>query len=239
MCTTCDRAALGRRGFLALAGMAAVAGAAGLRPRPARASGAATHLSPDEALEKLKAGNARYVADADVCAAHLTQQRASVAGGQAPWASILSCADSRVPPELVFGGLGLGELFVMRNAGNLTDTDVLGTLEYGAEHLGVPLIVVMGHQSCGAVGAACDVVANGTTFPGSIGPMIAPIVAVAGKTKSEPGDFVTNTIKASARHTAAALPGRSEIVAHLVKAGKVKIVPAYYHLDTGAVDFLA
>ena len=235
MCRDCERTTFGRRGFLALAGMA---GVAALLPAPARASGAATHLSPDEALEKLTAGNARYVADAEVCAAHLKEQRASVAGGQAPWASVLSCADSRVPPELVFGGLGLGELFVMRNAGNLTDTDVLGTLEYGADHLGVPLIVVMGHQSCGAVGAACEVVTKGTTFPGSIGPMIAPIVAVAEKTKGEPGDFVTNTIKASARHTAAALPGRSEIVAGLVKAGKVKIVPAYYDLDSGKVEFL-
>ncbi|MGH2340268.1 carbonic anhydrase [Segnochrobactraceae bacterium EtOH-i3] len=235
MCRDCERTTFGRRGFLALAGMA---GIAALLPAPARASGAATHLSPDEALEKLTAGNARYVADAEVCAAHLKEQRASVAGGQAPWASVLSCADSRVPPELVFGGLGLGELFVMRNAGNLTDTDVLGTLEYGADHLGVPLIVVMGHQRCGAVAAACDVVKNGTTFPGSIGPMIAPIVSVARTTKDEPGDFVTNTIKASARHTAAALPGRSEIVAGLVKAGKVKIVPAYYDLDSGKVEFL-
>jgi carbonic anhydrase len=81
-----------------------------------------------------------------------------------------------VPPELVFGGRGLGELFVARNAGNLADTGIIGTLEYGAAVLGSPLIVVLGHSACGAVKAACEVVTDNATFPGSIGPMIDPIV---------------------------------------------------------------
>ena len=238
MCKLCNPGPVGRRGFLALAGLATLATATGLAARPARASAAATRISPDAALEKLKAGNARFVADAEVCAADLKQQRASVAGGQAPWAAILSCADSRLPPELVFGGAGLGELFVSRNAGNLADTDVLGTLEYGTEHLGIPLVVVMGHQRCGAVAAACEAVAKGTVFPGSIGPMIAPIMTVAEAVRSAPGDFLTNTIQENARRTAAAIPGKSEIIAHLVHEEKVRIVPAYYELDSGAVTFL-
>lgn len=239
MCELCNPGPIGRRGFLALAGLATLATATGLGVQSSRAFAGTARVSPEEALEKLKAGNARFVADAEVCAADLKQQRASVAGGQAPWAAILSCADSRLPPELVFGGAGLGALFVSRNAGNLADTDVLGTLEYGTEHLGVPLIVVMGHQRCGAVAAACEAVAKGTVFPGSIGPMIAPIMTVATAVKNEPGDFLTNTIQESARRTAAAIPKNSTIIAHLVHEEKVRIVPAYYELDSGAVTFLS
>lgn len=239
MCDLCNPGQLGRRSFLALTGLATLATATGLGVQSSHASAGAARISSEEALEKLKAGNARFVADAEVCAADLKQQRASVAGGQAPWAAILSCADSRLPPELVFGGAGLGALFVSRNAGNLADTDVLGTLEYGTEHLGVPLIVVMGHQRCGAVAAACEAVAKGVTFPGSIGPMIAPIMTVAEAVKSAPGDFVTNTIQESARRTAAAIPKNSGIIAHLVHEEKVRIVPAYYELDSGAVTFLS
>jgi carbonic anhydrase len=102
-----------------------------------------------------------------------------VAEAQSPWASIVRCADSRVLPELVFGGLGLGELFVARNAGNLADTATIGTIECGAAVLGSPLIVVMGHSHCGAVHAACDVVTQNATFPGSIRPMIDPIIPAA------------------------------------------------------------
>ena len=104
----------------------------------------------------------------------LAKRRGELAGHQAPWATIVGCSDSRVPPELLFGGLGLGELFVARNAGNLADTATVGTLEYGAAVLGSPLIVVLGHSSCGAVKAACEVVTSNATFPGSIGPMIDP-----------------------------------------------------------------
>ena len=238
MCEICERTASSRRRFLGLAGAAALA-AAGLGPRAAMAAGAVTTLAPDEALTKLGQGNDRFVADAQVCSADLSGQRGRVASGQAPWATVLSCADSRVPPELVFGGLGLGELFVVRNAGNLIDTDVLGTIEYGAEHLGSPLIVVMGHQRCGAVSAACDVATKHTKFPGSIGPMLAPIVPIAKAAKKQPGDFVTNAVRENARRTAAAIPHRSPIVAHLAAAGKVKIVSAYYELDSGKVEFLA
>ncbi len=240
MCEDCRRARLGRRAFLGLAGAAVAAVATGFTAAPVRAAGGPrTDLTADRALEKLTQGNARYVSDAQVCAADLGGQRAHVTGGQAPWATVLSCADSRVPPELLFGGLGLGELFVARNAGNLADTGVLGTLEYGAAVLGVPLIVVLGHQKCGAVAAACDVATKNATFPGSIGPMIEPIVPAALAVKDAGGDLVTNAVKENARRTVARILESSPIVAGLVKSGNVKVVPAFYELDSGKVSFLA
>lgn len=241
MCEKCISAGLGRRAFLGLAGAAAaVAATSAFRATPAAAAGGPkTELTADQALEKLKAGNARYVSDAQVCAADLGGQRHHVAGGQAPWATLVSCADSRVPPELLFGGLGLGELFVTRNAGNLVDTSVLGTLEYGAAVLGSPLIVVMGHQRCGAVAAACDVALKNASFPGSIGPMIEPIVPAALAVKDTQGDLVTNAVKESAKRTVARILEHSTIIAGLVKDGKVKVVSAYYDLDSGRVEFSA
>ncbi|MEJ1158027.1 carbonic anhydrase [Prosthecomicrobium sp. N25] len=220
-------------------GLAAVAAGVGLSLGPAAAAdGAGTSLTPDQALTRLQDGNARFVANAQLCAADLNAQRGAVAKGQAPWATIVSCADSRVPPELVFGGLGLGELFITRNAGNLVDTAVLGTIEYGAAVLGSPLIVVLGHSKCGAVAAACDVVVKNATFPGSIGPMIEPIVPAALAVRDKGGDFVDAAVRESAIRTAARLPARSSVVADLVAKGKVKIVSARYDLDSGKVEFL-
>ena len=126
-------------------------------------------MTADQALANLKSGNDKYVKGPEVCAADLAKRRTGVATSQTPWATIVSCADSRVPPELLFGGLGVGELFVARNAGNMAvDSATMGTIEYGAAVLGVPLIVVLGHERCGAVVAACDVVTKKATFPGSI-----------------------------------------------------------------------
>ena len=168
----------------------------------------------------------------------LAKRRADVAGHQSPWATIVGCSDSRVPPELLFGGLGLGELFVARNAGNIVDTATMGTVEYGAEVLGAPLLVVLGHEKCGAVAAACDVVIKNAKFPGSIGPMVRPIVPAATAMRGKPGDFVDNTVRESARRTAQRLAVASPILAKLVKEGKLKIVAARYDLDDGKVEYL-
>ncbi len=157
---------------------------------------------------------------------------------QAPWTTIITCSDSRVPPELLFGGLGLGEIFVGRNAGNMVDTATMGTIEYGAEHLGIPLIVVMGHERCGAVAAACAVVEKHEKFPGSIGPMVNAIVPAAKAVRGQPGDFVDNTVRESAKRTAAKVATKSEIVSRLIKAKKVKVMAARYDLDNGRVEFL-
>jgi carbonic anhydrase len=219
--------------------VAGVAAAALIGTRGAFAAGAATTVTTDEALAQLKTGNQKYVSAPEICTADLSAQRELIAKAQAPWAAILTCADSRVPPELLFGGLGLGELFVARNAGNMADTATMGTLEYGVAELGVPLVVVMGHERCGAVAAACEVVTKGTKFPGSIGPMIEAIVPAAKAERGKAGDFLDNTIRESARRTAIKIATKSPIVAKFVKDKKVRVVAAHYKLDDGGVEFLS
>ena len=199
---------------------------------------AKTSLSADDALAKLKAGNQKFVSSPQLCAAELTNNRTAVAKGQSPWATILTCADSRVSPELIFGGVGLGELFVCRNAGNVADTAVMGTIEYGAEHLGSPLVVVMGHSRCGAVQAACDVVEKDAKLPGSIKPMVDAIVPAAKAMKGKSGNFVDLSVRENARLNAEKVKAESDIVKELAHEGKVKIIYARYDLDTGVVDFL-
>lgn len=236
MCNLCPDTGTSRRRFLASASAGILTG---LVAGPAlAASGATTHVTPDEALAKLIEGNARYVDSPEVCTVDVNLRRELVASSQAPWATIVSCADSRVPPELLFGGLGVGELFVARNAGNMADTATMGTIEYGSGVLGVPLIVVLGHERCGAVAAACEVVTKKTKFPGSIGPMVQAIVPAAKATASKGGDHVDNTVRESALRTAHQIATRSPIVSALVKAGKVKVVAARYDLDDGLVTFL-
>jgi Carbonic anhydrase len=125
MCIACSTFVPNRRRFLSLAA-AGVAAASVLGARSAFAAGATTSVTADEALARLKAGNEKYISAPQVCAVDLLKHREDVAKGQTPWAAILSCADSRVPPELLFGGLGVGELFIARNAGNMADTATMG-----------------------------------------------------------------------------------------------------------------
>jgi len=238
MCGICERQAMGRRAFLAGLGLAAGSALFGIVEASA-AGGPTTSVTADQALAKLKSGNEKYVTAPEVCAADLAQRRAGVAQSQTPWATIVSCSDSRVPPELLFGGLGVGDLFVARNAGNMVDTATMGTIEYGVAVLGAPLVVVLGHERCGAVVAACDVVTKNATFPGSIGPMVKPIVPAARAVKGQPGDFVDNAVRESARRTAIQIATKSKIVAASIKAGKVKVVAARYDLDEGKVEYLS
>jgi len=229
MCENC--ATWTRRGLL---GLAAGAGASMLSGGAARAGG----VKPDEALARLKAGNSKYVAAPQLCEIDPAAARAKVAKTQAPWATILTCSDSRVTPEIIFGGVDPGELFVARNAGNIADIDVVGSMEYAAEHLSVPLIVVMGHQRCGAVSAACDVAAKDAKFPGAIGRMLESIVPAALNVKGREGDFVDNAVRENARRNAIMIRANSEIIAGMEKEGKVKIAYARFDLETGVVDFL-
>jgi carbonic anhydrase len=239
MCSNCENEGIGRRKLLKFgaAGMVAL-GLGGVSRQARAAEGVASSLSPEEALAKLKSGNDRYVSNPKLCSINLAEQRSAVAVHQAPWATIIGCADSRVPPELIFGGHGVGELFVARNAGNLVDTGALGTVEYGAAVLGSPLIVVLAHTSCGAVKSACDVVTKNATYPGAIGQMIEPIVPAALAVRSSAGDFVNNAAKESAKRTAARLTSASTLITGLVGAGKLKITAAIYDLKTGVVTYL-
>ena len=239
MCINCGSDGIGRRDLMKFGAAAAIALAAGGVSPAARAAEATTGaLSPADALAALKSGNERFVSHPELCSVDLAQSRSDVAGGQAPWATIISCADSRVPPELIFGGHGVGELFVSRDAGNLVDTATLGTVEFGAAVLGSPLIVVLAHTACGAVKAACDVVTKNATFPGAIGRMIEPIVPAALAVRNDPGDFTNNAAKESAKRTAGRLTAASTLIADLVNTGKVKIVAAIYDLQTGVVSYL-
>ncbi len=239
MCSNCENEGIGRRKLLTAGAAGVVAlGLGGLSWQARAAEGAASKLSPGEALAKLKSGNARYVSHPKLCSIDLAEQRGAVTTHQAPWASIISCADSRVPPELIFGGHGIGQLFVARNAGNLVDTATLGTVEYGAAVLGSPLIVVLAHTNCGAVKAACDIVTKNATYPGAIGPMIEPIVPAAIAVQKSSGDFVDNAAKESAKRTAARLSSASSLISGLVSAEKLKITAAIYDLKTGVVTYL-
>ena len=166
----------------------------------------------------------------------LAKRRAEVAGGQAPWAIIVGCSDSRVPPELLFGGLGLGELFVARNAGNMVDTATMGTIEYGAEHLGAPLVVVLGHESCGAVAAACDVLIKNAKLDGLHGPHGPADRRQRGHELAKSGDCDDNTVTrechADGEEGLPREPGPGAL-----KKRKLKIVAARYDLDNGKVEY--
>lgn len=224
----------GRRAFLAFA----VAGSYTARARAVGPPPTTPRVDAAQALERLKAGNAAYVKAPALCATRLQEQRAELATHQAPWAMVLCCADSRVPPELVFGGLGPGQLFVARNAGHVPDGATLGTLEYACSVLGVALVVVLGHERCGAVTAAAAVVRDGARFPGFIDPLVEAIVPAARAVADQPGDFVDNAVREHSRRTALDIATRSEAIARGVAEGKVQVVAARYDLDSGRVEFL-
>jgi carbonic anhydrase len=239
MCCNCNTKGVGRRDLLKFGtGAVALLGLNAMFGQARAADGVATALSPEDAFAALKSGNERYVSHPELCTIDLAKQRSAVATHQAPWATIISCADSRVPPELIFGGHGVGELFVARNAGNLVDTATLGTIEYGAAVLGSPLIVVLAHTDCGAVKSACDVITKNARYPGAIGPMIEPILPAALAVQSEPGDLVNNTAKESAKRTAKRLTATSTVISGLIDERKLKIAAAIYDLGSGTVSYL-
>jgi carbonic anhydrase len=156
---------------------------------------------------------------------------------QSPFAAYVTCSDSRVPPELLFGR-GLGELFIIRNAGNTVDTVALGSIEYAVGVLGVPLVVVMGHESCGAVKAAVDVVKNNATFPGQIGRMIEPIIPAVLASRENGTIELDNAVRQNVRRVVSQLRNQTDpLMQEPLAQGRLKVVGAYYDLDTGAVDF--
>jgi carbonic anhydrase len=215
-----------RRGVLALGAAAGLAGASFLAG-PARAQ---TTLSPDAALQQLVEGNSRYAAgNLASLKADLDLLRARTVEKQEPFAAVLSCADSRVPPELVFD-LSIGQLFVTRVAGNVATTEVIASLEYGAAVLGTRVIMVLAHQGCGAVKAAV----GGKAVPGQISALYAPLQSAV-----EQGhhDYEA-TAKLNAKIQAELLSTASPVLAEQIGKGGLKIVAGYYALDTGKVELL-
>lgn len=231
-----------RRTLLGCACCAPLLGSIGLRTRRARAAqGEPTSLTPEQALQLLKEGNDNFVTEAPYRAAQGRVRRIEIAREQHPFAVLVGCSDSRVSPELLFGR-GLGELFIIRNAGNTIDLAAQGSVEYAVGQLGVPLIVVLGHERCGAVAAALEVVERDATFPGRIGQMVEPIIPAVLKAKrgtdagSSQDQLLDAAVRENVRRVASGL-GLSELLTERQRAGQLKIVGATYDLDDGAVDF--
>jgi carbonic anhydrase len=236
---------LSKRAFLQTAGfgtlttiLAPVMSAGGVVQAPA-APAAPTAPTPrpissDEALQKLIEGNRRHLSGEFTITQRLAERRQQVAKAQHPFAAILGCSDSRLPPEIVFDH-SLGDLFVVRVAGNIVDMNGLASLEFAATQFGTPLIMVLGHARCGAVAAALAE----AKVPGHIVSLVDAIKPAVAMSKGQPGDPLDNAIRANIRHTVEDLRTSQPILGDLVKAGTLKVVGALYSLDTGKVEIVA
>ncbi|MFC9688757.1 carbonic anhydrase [Kribbella sp. NPDC056951] len=192
-------------------------------------------LTGEQALARLVAGNARFVADRDERLDEGVARRVAVSKGQHPFATVLGCVDSRVPIELVFDQ-GLGDLVVVRSAGEALDHSVVGSLEFGVAELHTPLLVVLGHQRCGALDATIKAIDahQRTSEAGQIDYLVETLTPAVRQVAGKPGDRLTNAIHANVDLVLAELR-KSPVIAPLEKSGKVKLVGAYYELDTGQV----
>jgi carbonic anhydrase len=191
-------------------------------------------VAPAEAISKLKEGNARYTSGSLQHPGQTADRRTELARTQHPFAAILSCSDSRVPPEVVFDQ-GLGDLFIVRVAGNVINDEGLGSLEYTVDHLGTRLILVLGHQRCGAVDAARETIAAKGKAPGHIQSLVTAIKPAVEATAK---DDLETTIKANVKNVVQALRSATPILKAEVDSGKIQVIGGYYSLDTGAVTFL-
>lgn len=198
----------------------------------ALASGAEVGVAADQAMQMLVDGNQRFMADQHANNNMGQLRRQELVKGQHPFAIIVSCSDSRVPPELVFNE-GLGDLFVVRTAGEVVDDVALGSIEYAIEHLGVKLVVVLGHEECGAVKATIA----GGEVPGHIVAIAKAISPAVTQAKMQKGDLLRNAITANVDLIVAKLNTSEPIIKETVEKNHVKIVGAVYELKTGKVVF--
>jgi carbonic anhydrase len=252
MCTRCRNneatvfAAASRRHFLLSAGAVAASLALGA---PAFAKDANTNkdskaspkpqndIPPDAAMDRLMKGNARYVEGLSRRHDFKTEREALV-GGQNPYAGILSCADSRIAPEYAFDS-GRGDLFVCRVAGNFANDDTVASLEYAVAILNVPLFLVLGHESCGAVSSTIKSLKDNTTLPGHLPSLVANIAPAVKASMDQPGDLLQNAIKRNVVDTVAKLKSATPILSAAVEQGKLKIAGAIYRLGDGKVELIA
>lgn len=193
-----------------------------------------SQITPTEAIKQLEEGNARFVSGHMLHPLKHHDRRNELTTKQAPFAVILGCSDSRTSPEILFDQ-SLGDLFVVREAGNVIDDHSIGSIEYAVEHLHSSLVVVMGHQRCGAIIAARDVIANKGRADGHIESLVTAIRPAVEETV---GQDVEATCKANVNNIVHALRNSKPILQHMVDSGKVKVVGAYYDLDTGVVKFM-
>jgi carbonic anhydrase len=185
----------------------------------------------NRSLQLLKDGNRRFIASCQLHPNQTAQRRQEVCAEQKPFAAVVGCSDSRVPPEIVFDA-GLGDIFVVRLAGTVIDDMAIGSLEYAVEHLHVPLIVVLGHSSCGAVSAAL----SGKKHGGHIDAVCEAIRPAIKKAKT---DSVDEVVKVNVRMAVERLKKTGPVLDEAVKKGDVKIVAAYYDLKSGVAEFLS
>ena len=190
-------------------------------------------LNVQQSLKKLLEGNKRCVVCKQQNPRQDARRRKEVSKGQKPFAVIVGCSDSRIPPELIFDQ-GLGDLFVVRLAGNIVDALALGSIEYAVEHLGTKLIVVLGHGKCGAVTAAT----KGPDAPGHVGAIVKAIQPAVKKVQKMPGDLVDNAIRANASLVVNKIKSSKPILAEMVNKGEIEVIGAYYNIETGAVELL-
>ncbi|MBA2113445.1 carbonic anhydrase [Bremerella alba] len=220
--------------------IALAAGAVSLYPTSSLlAANESDSRSPDDILAELVAGNRRFASGKTHLSPRTPADFARDAKGQAPPAIILGCADSRVPPEMVFDQ-PIGGLFVLRVAGNMVGSGpiLLGSIEFAVAELGARAVVVMGHSSCGACSAAIDHIDNNDALPGAIEGMVDYIRPVVREVKGKPGNKLVNVTKANAVYNAKKLSQTGTILPEFVQSGKVKMVGAFYNLSTGVVEFL-
>lgn len=189
-------------------------------------------LTPDAALQKLIKGNQRFVQHRPQYPDQSELRLKEVAQAQHPFATILSCADSRVPPEILFDQ-GIGNIFDVRIAGNIATPEAIGSIEYAVALLGSPLLMVLGHERCGAVTAAVQ----NESLPGEISTFVKAILPAINRVKDQPGDIVDNAVTANVRYQIECLE-RSPLLSTRLQSGKLKIVGGRYDLDTGRVSLL-
>lgn len=192
------------------------------------------NISADEALKKLQKGNERFIKNHAKHPDESKKRKKEMLKGQHPFVVILSCSDSRVPPELIFDQ-GIGDIFEIRNAGNVLNNHVIGSIEYAVMHCGVKLIVIMGHQDCGAIAATLSGISE-TKYIKALEDSIQPAVE---KCKKEGLEINSdNVVKAHIAQDIEELISQDNELVKYMQKNNVKIIPAYYHLDSGKVDFL-
>ncbi len=203
--------------------------------QPAQAMESSSELvEPEAALQRLLEGNQRFVQHNPRHPDQSSSRLQEIAQAQHPFVVILSCADSRAPAEIIFDQ-GLGDIFDVRIAGNVVTPEALGSLEYAVLLLGTPLLMVLGHERCGAVTAAVQ----GEPLPGRIGTFVRPIKPALARVKGKPGDPVENAVVANVQYQIERLKRTSTLLARQAEAGKLKIVGGRYDLDTGEVTLVA
>jgi len=201
--------------------------------RPLIAHESVDSVTAESALAELKAGNEHHMRHRYTHPHESTARQRELVKAQHPHAIILSCADSRVPPEIVFDQ-GLGDLFTVRVAGNVADDAVIGSIEYAADHLHAPLLVVLGHESCGAVTAATEAGAA----PGHLPTIVKAIQPAVERARSIPGDLLANAVRLNVEMVVTQLRASSPILSEMVTKGHLRVVGAVYSLQTGRVTWL-